>query len=307
MTREYYSNGKLLLSGEYLVLYGASALVLPLKMGQVLNVTDTGVEQDPIIRWHSTIMGTPWFNAEIRLSRWEIANTTNQRIALKLIRLLKEAGSMNELLFNPPVSFDITSDTAFDMEWGFGSSAALVANIAQWAKVDPFELNFRTFGGSGADVAAAISSGPVVYRLIREKPVYYRIKFNPSFYDHLWIVYSGHKQDTSSSVRQFRLSPSISQRKIRMIDDCTQDIIRSDDLNTFINLIKEHEHILEEILQKPGIGMSFFGDFNGGVKSLGAWGGDFILAASPDSDTQVINYFETRGFQPVFSLKEIAI
>jgi hypothetical protein len=50
-----------------------------------------------------------------------------------------------------------------------------------------------------------------------------------------------------------------------------------------------------------------FGDFNGGVKSLGAWGGDFILAASPDQDTQVKDYFETKGFQPVFSLKEIAI
>lgn len=306
MTRDFYSNGKLLLSGEYVVLHGASALVLPLKTGQSLTVTDTGVEQDPLINWKSTIMGEPWFHAEIKLSRWELTNTNNQRIAVRLIRLLKEAGNMNELLFNPPVSYDIVSDTGFNPDWGFGSSAALVANIAHWAMVDPFELNFRTFGGSGADIAGAISTGPVIYRLIRQKPVFYRITFKPSFFGQLWIVYSGRKQDTAAAIRQFHLKSSVSQRKIRMIDDCTHEMIRALDLNSFINKMKEHETILEEILQRPSVARTF-SDFNGAVKSLGAWGGDFILAASPNQEKQVKEYFEIRGFQPVYSLKEVAI
>ena len=36
-TSKYYSHGKLLITGEYTVLYGAAALALPAKFGQVMT------------------------------------------------------------------------------------------------------------------------------------------------------------------------------------------------------------------------------------------------------------------------------
>ena len=38
MEQNYYSNGKLLLTGEYVVLDGAKALAVPTKFGQLLNI-----------------------------------------------------------------------------------------------------------------------------------------------------------------------------------------------------------------------------------------------------------------------------
>jgi hypothetical protein len=38
MQKTFYSNGKLLITGEYLILDGAKGLALPTKMGQNLSV-----------------------------------------------------------------------------------------------------------------------------------------------------------------------------------------------------------------------------------------------------------------------------
>jgi|WetSurMetagenome_2_1015567.scaffolds.fasta_scaffold21838_2 mevalonate kinase len=307
MTREFYANGKLLLTGEYLVLHGAGALVLPLKKGQQIRVTETGTEKYPVIKWQATMQGEFWFQTGIRLPGWELVSTNNQPVALRLIRLLQEASWMNEALFQHNRSYDVVTETGFDINWGFGSSAALVANVAQWAKVDPFELNYRTFGGSGADIAAAISSGPVIYQLIRQKPFYYRVEFSPSFYEHLWIIYSGRKQDTSQSVQTFGKVARIAQKKINRMDELTIEIARSIDLYSFMQLIREHEEILSAVLERPEIGKTLFPDFHGVVKSLGAWGGDFMLAASEDDEVMVKNYFIGKDLATVFPLKEMAL
>jgi mevalonate kinase len=50
MKKTFYSNGKLLITGEYLVLDGAKALALPTKFGQNLTVEE-GANQE--ISWTS--------------------------------------------------------------------------------------------------------------------------------------------------------------------------------------------------------------------------------------------------------------
>ena len=59
MKKEFYSNGKLLITGEYLVLDGAKALALPTKFGQNLIVE----EKDNLeIHWKSFDSdGSLWF------------------------------------------------------------------------------------------------------------------------------------------------------------------------------------------------------------------------------------------------------
>ena len=50
MEKTYYSNGKLLITGEYLVLDGAKSLALPTKFGQYLNISSGSLGQ---IHWTS--------------------------------------------------------------------------------------------------------------------------------------------------------------------------------------------------------------------------------------------------------------
>ena len=57
----FYSRGKLLLSGEYLVLKGARALALPTKLGQTLSFEK---KQSSQLIWKSLDKnGLSWFSA----------------------------------------------------------------------------------------------------------------------------------------------------------------------------------------------------------------------------------------------------
>ena len=59
MRKEFYSNGKLLITGEYLVLDGANAFALPTKFGQNL-IVEKGSPQK--IKWTSLDAdGNIWF------------------------------------------------------------------------------------------------------------------------------------------------------------------------------------------------------------------------------------------------------
>jgi mevalonate kinase len=221
--------------------------------------------------------------------------------------LLQEAGKLNHLLFNPGTGYDILTETGFNMDWGFGSSSALTANIAQWAMVDPFELHFRTSGGSGADIAAAISPGPLLYRLIDNKPMYWMVNFKPSFYEHLWLVYLGHKQSTSQSLHDFRIKVSVLQKHTDEMDRITLDMVQAESLKSFMLLIREHEDLLSRLMDVIPVKESHFRDFPGEIKSLGAWGGDFILAASEEKDDAIRDYFGRKEMTPVFSFDKIVL
>jgi mevalonate kinase len=306
MIREYYASGKLMISGEYLVLKGASALVVPLKVGMHMKVTDTAENGYPMIRWHAKVLKEPWFSADIDIGKQEIKQTTDFEIASRLLQLLKEAGRLNSLLFSHG-GFDIETENGFNIHWGFGSSSALVANIAQWAVIDPFDLHFRTSEGSGADIAASVSTGPVIYRLVKGKPVYCRVDFAPDFNSHLWLVYLGRKQDTPQSVAVFKNEQQVTRQQIGKVDKLTHLLINARHLDEFIQLIRELEEIMSQILGVTRVKEMLFNDFDGEIKSLGAWGGDFVMAASQNEGTAIKAYFEKKGLYPVFSINEIVL
>ena len=63
----FYSNGKLLLTGEYVVLDGAKALAIPTKHGQSLKVTPIA---EPKLIWKSIdATGNVWFQHDFGLDR----------------------------------------------------------------------------------------------------------------------------------------------------------------------------------------------------------------------------------------------
>ena len=63
MKKTFYSNGKLLITGEYLVLNGAKALALPTKFGQSLEVSS--IEEKKIIWTSLDFDKSIWFETEL--------------------------------------------------------------------------------------------------------------------------------------------------------------------------------------------------------------------------------------------------
>ena len=76
----FKSNGKFLLTGEYLVLKGATALALPLKKGQSLDV-ETLDSNEGLIHWDAFYKSTangqqPMVNSQQSMvnSQWSMVN-----------------------------------------------------------------------------------------------------------------------------------------------------------------------------------------------------------------------------------------
>jgi hypothetical protein len=57
----------------------------------------------------------------------------------------------------------------------------------------------------------------------------------------------------------------------------------------------------------PTVKLHFFPDFNGAVKSLGAWGGDFVMATHNGNPNHAVSYFRNKGFNIIFPYKELVL
>ena len=80
------------------------------------------------------------------------------------------------------------------------------------------------------------------------------------------------------------------------------EFINSKTLIDFQNCIIKRESILSKYLEIIPIKENLFKDYDGEIKSLGAWGGDFILAAGPLSSPE---YFKNKGFRTVLKYNEM--
>ena len=81
-------------------------------------------------------------------------------------------------------------------------------------------------------------------------------------------------------------------------------MIVCDNLSDFEKLIVEHEQIISEIIQNKPIKEIAFPDYYGEIKSLGAWGGDFVLVTG---DEGTPTYFKEKGFEIVIPFKEMIL
>ena len=68
--------------------------------------------------------------------------------------------------------------------------------------------------------------------------------------------------------------------------------------------MEKHEVIMSDVLEIQTIKEKLFPDFKGVIKSLGAWGGDFVMAISKDNPTA---YFKEKGYSVVLSYEEMIL
>ncbi len=318
----YQAHGKFLLTGEYLVLKGALALALPLKLGQSLSVE---TRHGASLQWDAYKPDGPWFSVTLNPKNLDIIGCDDQPKAEKLVQILKAVCELKPNAFNDGLHFETYLD--FDPNWGLGSSSTLIANLARWAIINPYELLKMTFGGSGYDIACATAEGPIYYQLsttesaLRQAqgpkvvepvetptPTVEPINFTPPFADHLFFIYQGKKQSSSKEVKAFleKTNPIDLQKDIESVSEISRVVPKCETLDEFAMLMQCHERIIARCIGQEPV-QKRFPDFEGVLKSLGAWGGDFILAATNWDSIQVKAYFEKKGMKVVFSYKEMVL
>jgi mevalonate kinase len=306
-----YSNGKLLLTGEYLVLDGAKALALPTTFGQRLQLSVIEEGSNSILQWLSyDDKNTLWFQCEFKLPSLEICNfeSTNKEtldIAKTLQNILFESRKLNPNFLKQQPSIQVKTFVDFPKNWGLGSSSTLINNIANWAKIDAFQLQFNTFGGSAYDIASAQNDSSIIYQLKNKVPIIDKVNFNPSFKDDLFFVHLNKKQNSRQSIKKYNhIKKNNAKNVVEDISSITKDILMVNSLSEFDYLISKHENIISKIIHQPNIKDLLFKDYSGQVKSLGAWGGDFILATGHKDQ---ISYFNKKGFNTIIPYKTIIL
>ena len=295
----YRANGKLLLTGEYLVLKGALALALPTRFGQTLTVRHC---EDSLV-WNANKPNGHWFSATLN-NDLDVLKTDDPSKAQRLSNILKAVHKLNPRAFQESLRFETHLD--FDPEWGLGSSSTLISNLAQWANVNPYELLNMTFGGSGYDIACATAEQPIFYQLNDGQPQVKPAAFNPKFADQLYFIYQGQKQQSSKEVKSFnqRMQKYDFKADLEHISEISQKLPTISTLDDFRQCIDTHEAILARCLDREPVKV-LFPDFEGSLKSLGAWGGDFIMAATTWTQVQVVEYFKQKGLDTVFNYHDI--
>jgi len=305
MKKEFYSNGKLLITGEYLVLDGAKAFALPTKFGQNLIVEE---KSTPEIDWKSYDSdGSLWFEDSFTFENIAINNNTEKKSSIRntLICILHEAFKLNPDFIDVSIGYSISTALTFPRNWGLGTSSTLINNIAQWLQIDAFVLLKNSFGGSGYDIASAQNNYPILYHLDNEKPIVEKINFNPTFSDNLYFVYLDQKQNSKESILSYynNKNRELTESIIRN-NSITQKVLHSTTLSEFALALEEHETELSLILKMQTIKESRFPDFDGVIKSLGAWGGDFVMAISKENPT---DYFNKNGFKTIIPYKDMIL
>ncbi|WP_299338681.1 GYDIA family GHMP kinase [uncultured Psychroserpens sp.] len=300
----FYSNGKLLITGEYVVLDGALSLAVPSVFGQSLDI-EKGDKN--LLTWTSfDEQDTVWFEAKFKLENNQILdliNTNDKTVAKRLLQILRTAQQLNPEFLNDAPGYTISTELGFPKNWGLGTSSTLINNIANWAHIDPYQLLETTFGGSGYDIACASANQSLTYQLLQNgQRNIHTVDFDPPFKTHLYFVHLNQKQNSREGIAQYKTNTSDTSLAISRINTITQEMINCETLNEFQNLINEHELLISEIIKQTPVKQHLFKDFNGSIKSLGAWGGDFILVASEANPT---SYFKSKGFHTILPYSEM--
>lgn len=301
MAKEYQrkANGKFMITGEYVVLRGAEALAVPLRLGQQALLVPNG---GAAIYWESFAPGGKWFETALHAETLEVLAGADAEKSARLVRILGEIrrqvpGFLRE-------GWWVRTDLDFDPAFGMGSSSTLLALLCDAAGADAFPVLKNTFGGSGYDLACAFAGTPVRYTLRGDTALAVETSLRPEVTAHILFVYSGNKMVSSGEVRKFSTLP-VPDSVIRDFSDLTQAAVKAADHRTFAETMQAHERRMGELLGQPPLGGRFAG-FEGTLKSMGAWGGDFFMAVADDVPAARA-YFESKGFGPVYAYSEIVL
>ena len=238
----FAAHGKFLLTGEYAVLDNVDALAIPLKLDQRLMVVP---RSDQIISWTSFNKdGSIWFQDKFSLDH--ISNVhleNNNLVGSKLLDVLRTALNLSGHE-NFQTGFDAVTRLDFDYQSGMGTSSTLISLVSQWMGCDPFQLQFKCFGGSGYDIACATASSPIVYNYNDGDPQVVPISYEPDFKDQLYFIYLNKKQDSRKSIAQFDVHKLDEEMRTLLNEMPKKFLETEDDLSKFDEVLEQHEQLV---------------------------------------------------------------
>lgn len=303
----WQAHGKLLLTGEYFVLDGAKALAAPCQYGQTLRMTPI-VEQQ--LQWQSLDHeGNVWFKASWHTdtSPWTLLAASDDQVAHRLVQLWAAIANQDQAALVPLTGQQISVHLAFPRQWGLGSSSTLISLLAQLTKTDPYQLLAASFGGSGYDIACATAKGPIYYQRQDEQAVVHEAVWAPDFHEQLFFAYLGKKQDSRAGIRHYRELCGVQATLLDEVSNLTDAFVAAQSLEDLMQVVVAHEDLISTTLQLDKVKDIRFVDFPGAVKSLGAWGGDFVLVCSPWPAERTKNYLHEKGCSDILAFREIML
>ena len=302
------ARGKLLLTGEYFVLDGVPALAVPTKLGQSFSVSPLpgGPEHD--LYWRAyDVNGEQWFSRAFDQKEWARPQVQSEDPAARIKGILYAAEALNPGCTANIRGLEVKTKLEFDRKWGLGSSSTLIACVARWLDVNPYALLEKTFGGSGYDLACAFATGPILYERNGINPKVMELDWNPGWLRQTYFVYLNKKQNSREGIRAYRAAGASTAAKEEISRITTALLSESLHLRAVAQLLLEHEEIVGKTLGLTPVQQKLFPDFPGAIKSLGAWGGDFVWALSEEKPEKVRAYFNELGYEVVVAYEDMVL
>lgn len=303
LPKMFVANGKLLLTGEYLVLYGAQAFAVPLNFGQSITISSSAGNSE--LHWIAFDKTGIWFSATFNTKTMRMLASSDEGTALRLQDLLQACRMLNPTFLKEVLAYDIQTVVDFNRQWGLGTSSTLIVVLSQWANIDPFALHFAVSKGSGYDIACGLHPVPLLYQLLDKKPMVTAMPAPDFLKKYAYFIYLGNKQLSEKSIAGFLKKSSVNDCHIESISALTKAFLAATSPEDITDIMWEHERITGALLHEIPVQQKYFKDFQGAIKSLGAWGGDFIMAFSTREKSYVYNYFQNKQYLPIFMFKEI--
>ncbi len=302
------AHGKLLLTGEYVVLDGALALAVPTRYGQQLHVEDNSSSPHEL-HWQSLDKhGKEWFSAKWRLTneQWHCLETSDEEIVGRLEQVFQAARDQKQATYQQLAGCRLETRLEFPREWGLGTSSTLISLLSRYLQIDPYQLLANSFGGSGYDLACAEANGPILYMRRNGEPVIMEREWFPPYSRQLFFVYLGQKQDSRDGIRHYRKRQP-AKRDIDHITHLTFDLLEAQQASEAEQILQAHENVISQAVGLPKVQEERFPEFPGTVKSLGAWGGDFALVVSPWQPKKTRAYFNEKGYPTVLGFDDMVL
>lgn len=283
-----------MLTSEYFAVDGALVLAVPTKLGQEFFFEEK-LDGKSLIFWEAYHQNKLWLKAVIDYKNWQILETNITSSAEFILKTLRNVQSLSEIKFKSTDTYYLKTNLQFPADYGLGSSSTLMNNLAEWSEIDPFHLNTISLGGSGYDIAVAKAKSAVLYQ---NKPEIHfeKVNFNPKFKNELIFIHLNQKQDSREGINLYK-SKIKSQNLVDEFSNLTRNILLCDELDNFSELMILHEQYISDFIEIPTVKSIFFADCAKFVKSLGAWGGDFVMSAKFEGYE---DYFWGKGFTTVF-------
>jgi mevalonate kinase len=295
------------LSGEYFVLDGATALAVPTRFGQTLTIKIINQAQSGI-EWQSfSHDGECWFDAFFELENLKATRCSDQGIADTLSTILLSAKNNGQHFFDTSKAYHVSTNLDFPRLWGLGSSSTLIHALANFAKANPYLMLHETMGGSGYDIACADANNALLFQRKGFEPIIKHFDFQPIFKHHLYFVYLGKKQNSREGIQRYQERSIYASMIMNEINDLTAAMCNAQTLSEFEEVINAHETLVSETLELPKAKDLYFSDYWGTVKSLGAWGGDFVMVSSARDMDATKRYFKDKGFDTFLPYGEMVL